>query len=133
MYVSLQCRHFKNSILQKRELFAKTALLRFCNRHEWNENSLCCLNQDIILGLLIHWQWSRLSTVAVSNTGVYCSNLLILFYTIDWIISTSLRKYYMDFNINNFRDLYFVSKFHNLPKFDSGFWVITFTKHYKKV
>ena len=29
----------------------------------------------------------------------------------------------MDFNINNFRDLYFVSKFHNLPKFDVGFWV----------
>ena len=40
---------------------------------------------------------------------------------------------YMDFNINNFRDINFVSKFHNLPKFDSGFWVITFTKHYKKV
>ena len=29
----------------------------------------------------------------------------------------------MDFNINNFRDLYFVSKSHNLPKIDGGFWV----------
>ena len=66
-------------------------------------------------------------------TGVYCSNLLILFHTIGWIISTFLRKYYMDFNINNFKDLYFESKFHNLPKFDGGFWVITFPKHYLKV
>ena len=33
-----------------------------------------------------------------------------------------LRKYYMVFNINNFKDLYFESKFHNLPKFDGGFW-----------
>ena len=39
----------------------------------------------------------------------------------------------MDININNFRDLYFVSKFHNLPNFDGGFWVVTFTKHYQKV
>ena len=38
----------------------------------------------------------------------------------------------MDFNINNFRDLNFASKFHNLPKFDGGFWVIPFTKHYQK-
>ena len=29
----------------------------------------------------------------------------------------------MDFNINNFKDLYFESKFHNLPKFDGGFLV----------
>ena len=63
-------------------------------------------------------------------TGVYCSNLLILFQSIGWIISTFSWKYFRDFNINNFRDLYFVSKFHNLPKFDGGFWEITFTKHY---
>ena len=27
--------------------------------------------------------------------------------------------------INNSRDIYFVTKFHNLPKFDGGFWVNT--------